>query len=325
IDTLSLEGDLKLESNQDRITITGGLALDGTIVATGKDALIYFEGTQSLSALGGGTAMLSMTGSYSAPDYARVFATGGGVLTIDSGVTVEGKGYLDSSGTGSAIHNEGTIHANASGTMYIAPDTFVNEAGGTLQISGGSALSLAATSFENHGSIALTDGGLLYTSGLGVAGLDLLSGSSLSGEGTVSGNVTNTAGLLSPDAIALNGDYTQAAAGELLIGIGGWVQGVDYDFLDVSGAATLAGALLLQLEDGFLPSVTDSFVILEADGGLSGTFDHVVGLDGSSWNLSYLATSVVITFDGMTVPEPGSAFIGLGGLLILLGYRRKHR
>ena len=140
IDTLSLEGDLKLESNQDRITITGGLQLDGTIVATGKDSYIYFDGTQSLSALGGGTAMLSMTGSYSAPDYARVFATGGGVLTIDSGVTVEGKGYLDSSGTGSAIHNEGTIHANASGTMHIVPDTFVNESGGTLQIDSGSGL-----------------------------------------------------------------------------------------------------------------------------------------------------------------------------------------
>ncbi len=325
IDALSLEGDLNLESNQDRITITGGLQLDGTIVATGKDSYIYFDGTQSLSALGGGTALLSMTGSYSAPDYARVFATGGGVLTIDSGVTVEGKGYLDSSGTGSAIHNEGTIHANASGTMYIAPDTFVNESGGTLQISGGSALSLAATSFENHGGIELTGGGLLYTSGLGSAGLDLLSGSSLSGEGTVSGNVTNTAGLLSPDAITLNGDYIQAAAGELSIGVGGLVQGVDYDFLDVSGAATLTGALLLQLEDGFLPAETDPIVILVADRGMSGTFDSVGGRAGSSWNVSYLATSVVIAFDGMTVPEPGSAFIGLGGLLILLGYRRKHR
>ena len=325
IDTLSLEGDLKLESNQDRITITGGLQLDGTIVATGKDALIYFEGTQSLSALGGGTSMLSMTGSYSAPDYARVFATGGGVLTIDSGVTVEGKGYLDSSGTGSAIHNEGTIHANASGTMYIVPDTFVNESGGTLQISGGSALSLAATSFENHGGISLTGGGLLYTSGLGSAGLDLLSGSSLSGEGTVSGNVTNTAGLLSPDSITLNGDYVQGVVGELSMGIGGWVQGVDYDFLDVSGAATLAGSLLLQLEDGFLPAVADTFVIVEADGGLGGTFDHVVGLDGSRWSVSYLATSVVVAFDGMSVPEPGAAYLGLGGLLILLGYRRKHR
>ena len=281
IDSLSLEGDLKLEDNQDQLTITGGLALDGTMLITGKDALVYFDGTQTLSELGGGSATLSMTGSYSAPDYARVYASGGGVLTIGAGVTVEGKGYLDSSGSGAAIHNEGTIHANVSGTLLIVPDTFVNEAGGTLQVSGGSALSLGATLFENHGAIELTSGGLLYTSGLGSAGLELTLGSSLLGEGTVSGNVTNSAGLLSPDAMTLSGDYVQAADGELSIGIGGLVQGLEYDFLDISGTASLAGSLRLELEDGFLPSVTDSFVILEADGGLSGTFDSVVSADGS--------------------------------------------
>ena len=126
-------------------------------------------------------------------------------------------------------------------------------------------------------------------------------------------------------SITLNGDYVQGAVGELSMDIGGWVQGVDYDFLDVSGAATLAGSLLLQLEDGFLPAVADTFVIVEADGGLAGTFDHVVGLDGSRWSVSYLATSVVIAFDGMSIPEPGASYLGLGCLLILLGCRWKHR
>jgi hypothetical protein len=325
LESLSLEGDLKLEDNQDQITITGGLELDGTIVATGKDALIYFNGTQTLSELGGGTATLSMTGSYSPADYARVYATGGGVLTIDSGVTVEGKGFLASSGSGAAIHNEGTIHANASGTLYIVPDTFVNAATGTLQVSGGSALSLAATVFENHGAIELTSGGWLYTTGLGSAGLELLSGSSLLGEGTVSGSVTNSAGLLSPEALTLNGDYVQSAGGALSIGIGGLVQGSEYDFLDVSGSASLAGSLLLQLEDGFLPSLFETFVILEADGGVSGTFDSVVGLDGSSWSVSYLATQVAMTFEGMSVPEPGSACLWAIGIFFSLAYRRAPR
>ncbi len=325
IDNLSLEGDLKLEGNQDRITITGGLALDGSILATGKDAYVYFAGTQSLSVLGGGSATFTMSGgAYSPPDYARVYATGGGVLTIDSGVTVEGKGYLDS-GAGSAIHNEGTIHANTSGTMYIVPDTFVNEAGGILEVSGGSGLSLAATTFENHGSIGLTNGGLLYTSGLGSLGLELLSGSSLLGEGTVSGSVTNTAGTLAPESLAVTGDYVQSAGGALSIGVGGLVQGSEYDFLDLSGSASLAGSLLLQLEDGFMPAVTDSFVILEADGGVSGTFDSVAGIDGSSWSVSYLATSVVISFDGMSVPEPAAAVLALGGLFIWLGSRHRRR
>ena len=193
---------------------------------------------------------------------------------------------------------------------------------GTLQISGGSALSLGASAFENHGAVALTDGGLLYTTALGAAGLELLVGSSLLGEGTVSGNVTNTAGSLLPDAMTLSGDYVQGAAGDLSIGIGGLVQGSEYDFVDISGAATLAGTLLLQLEDGFLPSVTDTFVILEADGGVSGTFDSVVGLDGSSWSVSYLSTQVAMTFEGISVPEPGSVFLWVIGIFFLLTPRR---
>ena len=322
IDSLTLEGDLKLESNQDRITITGGLLLDGTIDVTGKDAYVYFNGTQTLSELGGGTATLSMGGSNSPPDYARVYVTGGGVLTIGADVTVEGKGYLMSSG-GSAIHNEGTIHANQSGTLYITSETFVNEAGGTLQVSGGSSLSLAATAFENHGAIGLTDGGLLYTSGLGAAGLELTLGISLLGDGTVSGNVTNTAGSLSPEAITLNGDYVQAAAGELFIGIGGLVQGVEYDFLDVSGVATLGGSLRLELEDGFVPSLADTFVILEAAGGLSGTFDSVVSTDGSVWSLDYQPTQVILSFEQLVVPEPATLLtLLLGSLMLLLARRR---
>ena len=71
--------------------------------------------------------------------------------------------------------------------------------------------------------------------------------------------------------------------------------------------------------------MADTFVIVEADGGLAGTFDNVVGLDGSRWSVSYLATSVVIAFDGMSIPEPGASCLGLGCLLILLGCRWKHR
>ena len=326
LDSLSLEGDLKLESNQDRITITGGLALDGTILATGKDAYVYFDGTQTLSTVGGGTATLTMSrefllASRLCPRLCDRWRCAHDRFGSDGG----GKGFLDSSGTGSAIHNEGTIHANTSGTLYIVPDTFVNEAEGILEVSGGSGLSLGATAFENHGSIELTDGGLLYTTGLGSAGLELLSGSSLLGEGTVSGSVTNTSGTLAPQSLAVTGDYVQSAGGALSIGVGGSVQGSEYDFLDLSGSASLAGALLLQLEDGFMPTVTDSFLILEADGGVSGTFDSVVGLDGSSWSVSYLATSVVIAFDGMSVPEPAAAVFGLGGMLIWLGSRGRRR
>ncbi|MDP7269569.1 MAG: hypothetical protein QF408_15535, partial [Pirellulales bacterium] len=175
----------------------GGLALDGTMLITGKDALVYFDGTQTLSELGGGSATLSMTGSYSAPDYARVYASGGGVLTIGAGVTVEGKGYLDSSGSGAAIHNEGTIHANVSGTLLIVPDTFVNEAGGTLQIDSGSALSLGGESWDNQGTLNLNGGTLTLgtdftTNNINQGSMTRTAGSTV----TLTGNLDNTGAVL---------------------------------------------------------------------------------------------------------------------------------
>ncbi len=182
--------------------------------------------------------------------------------------------------------------------------------------------------FQNYGGVELAAGGLLNATSLGASGLELLSGSSLLGEGTILGNLTNTDGALapgsSPGTLVLNGDYTQGAAGELFIGIGGLVQGLEYDFVDISGAASLAGSLRLELEDGFLPSVTDSFVILEAAGGLSGTFDSVVSTDGSVWSLDYQPTQVILSFEQLVVPEPATLLtILLGSLTLLLVRRRR--
>ena len=321
LDGVTLNGDLLLQSDHSQVNVSGGLTLNGTADLSGDAATLRFAGgAQTLTASPGQTATVQMG---DAESFMAMFY--GGQLTLDETVTVEGQGEIGYQGE--TIINEGTIHANVSGeTLEISPGTFTNS--GTLRVSGGAALVLEGD-FQNYGGVELASGGLLNATSLGASGLELLSGSSLLGEGTILGNLTNTDGAVapgsSPGMLVLNGDYTQGSAGELLIGIGGLVQGLEYDFVDISGTALLAGSLRLELEDGFVPLLVDTFVILEADGGLSGTFDELIGLGGSQWNVSYLPTQVVVAFEGISVPEPGSLGMGVIAILFFFGYCRAKR
>ncbi|MCG8552772.1 MAG: LEPR-XLL domain-containing protein, partial [Desulfobacterales bacterium] len=114
----------------------------------------------------------------------------------------------------------------------------------------------------------------------------LESGQTLSGNGTISGDVFNR-GIVSPgnspgiDVIA--GDYTQAG-GELVIEIGGLTPGpgdpvVDdgYDQLQVGGLATLDDVLTISLINGFTPEVGQVFEFMTF-GSVNGDFSVFSGL-----------------------------------------------
>jgi len=247
------------------------------------------------------------------------------MLTLDSTVVVAGQGYVSGYGSGNTIINNGLIHANQSGgTLSINPETFTNT--GTLRVSNnGSILRLNFSVLENHGIVEISDDGQLVTTSLGAIGLENSLGGILQGTGTVTGNVTNTAGTISPGALpgtlVINGNYVQGSAGNLHIELGGFEQGTEFDFLDISGTATLAGTLTISLLDGFMPSTTDTFTFLKADGGLFGTFDDVINLDGSLWSITYFPNQIGITL--IAIPEPGPCLLmALGALYLVIRRRR---
>src|SRR5262249_25758200 len=152
------------------------------------------------------------------------------------------------------------------------------------------------------GAYTQTDGTTLLSGGtLTASGGVNLQGGSLSGTGTVNGNVTN-AGTVSPGGdgaagvLTINGSYTQTDSGVLLIELGGTTAGTQYDQPKVSGAANPAGTLTVQLLDGLGPAAGNAFQVLTF---ASRTGDFAVknfpDLGSLSFDPVYSASSLTLT------------------------------
>ena len=105
---------------------------------------------------------------------------------------------------------------------------------------------------------------------------------------TVTGTLYNTAGLTpggifgTPGRTYINGAYNVTSSNAALdIALGGPNQpssfqpvGAYYDYLDVTGEATVAGALNLSLVNGYVPAAGATFTVMSANS-LSGSFSNI--------------------------------------------------
>ena len=132
----------------------------------------------------------------------------------------------------------------------------------------------------------------------------------------ITGAVTLDGGTIapgnSPGMLSITGDYTQTAAGSFAAEIGGLLQGIEYDFLNVSGIATLDGLLDITLfDDGkgdFKPKRGDSFDILSAEDivGTFGSYSFAPLKKNLQWEVSYLTdvTARLMSSDSESLPLP---------------------
>ena len=108
-----------------------------------------------------------------------------------------------------------------------------------------------------------------------------------SGSGTVSGDLNNSGGTISPGnspgVLTVDGDYTQGAGGTLAIELAGTSPGDEYDRLVVNGQANLEGTLAVTLLDSFTPLDGHTFDILDFNS-VSGDFDSLNLPGGFDWN-----------------------------------------
>jgi hypothetical protein len=274
---------------------------DMPLVFNNTGTVDVMTGTLQLSR--GGTS----TGTFTVAAGATLGLGGAHRLVVGSSVT--GGGNVSISGSGTTIDIYGIYTIDGATTVSSgATGDFLNDAstgslannGGTVRIGAGT--TLAATGSYTQGSGTTNLGGGTLTAGTGVN----IQGGNFFGPGTINGDVTNAAQLspgtpTSPGILTINGSYTQTSTGVLNIKVGGLTPGTQYDQLNVSGLATLAGTLNIILINMFSPNIGDTFVILTY-GSRFGAFSTVTGVSliGERLDLSYLANEL----DLVTVPSP---------------------
>jgi hypothetical protein len=143
-------------------------------------------------------------------------------------------------------------------------------------------------------------GGTLLGAGttLAVARSVDLQGGTLSGTGTVNGDVRNAGTVLVGDSVTvgvltITGTYVQSASGTLLLKVGGTHPGTDSDALVVGSTATLDGTLNLTLINGYVPASGASLTPLTSSAE-DGVFAALAG-DGGLYAAFYNPTGVTLT------------------------------
>lgn len=207
----------------------------------------------------------------------RIFAVNGGsLINVDN--TISGSGNIGLVLT--PITNQGTILANQSVALAIAPDAAIGLINsGTLRSTNAATMTIAAGPFTTSGSVivdsgatisrtgafAQTAGATIVNGSLTATGPIQIQGGTLSGNGTVTGNVT-TSSITAPGTSAgqlnISGTYTQQSSGILAIEIAGPTPGSQHDVLAVGGTANLDGTISIDFINGFSPMIGQTFTVM---------------------------------------------------------------
>lgn len=245
------------------------LSGDGTVTVSGTDSSGTLRSTwQNSAELLVGT---EASGILLVEDGALVTSAAAAIGVASSGdgtVTVRG---TDGLGNFSTWTN--------SGPLYVGGDDVA--AGGT-------------------GQLTVLDGGVVDVGGI----LKLWDEGALRGNGNVSASVVVNGGTVSPgyssiDTLTIDGDYTQTAAGTLVVDVFELVPGAgEADLLDVTGTVTLGGDLAINLAAPFLPDQSSMFTVLTAGDDLGGVLDNVA--DGKRLMTLGNEGSFLVSYDAAT-------------------------
>ncbi len=248
----------------------GSLTAHSMVVRTG--AMLRISGTATVLSLGSLILEFSATLSWD-----------GGVIEIDGGVYSQAD--LDLVIGSSTLS---TLRLVEGASASIIRDTYLGwEAGeaGALEIDG--------ATFATGGSLLVGGNGAgwldLRNGGIASAGQPIAigHGGTVSGRGTLQGAVHNN-GVISPDgAIDIQGSFTQAPGGELVLAL----HGDGHDALRIDGHAVLGGRLRIALGAGFVPVAGASYSLVTA-GSMSGAFDSVsLAAPGAGWSFDVVRGS----------------------------------
>jgi T5SS/PEP-CTERM-associated repeat protein len=318
------------DTGQGTLTIT-----NGATVFFGPQAIVIGRNS-------GGLGSVTMSGSNSSMQSGQlivgespgnVFSSGTGFLTVNGGTAsatvIElglgfgSQGTITLNGAGSSLHSSGLLDVGVNGVGTLIVNTLSSvTVGNAVLIAGGSTVDLSGGGLMSVGNVGLATpdpGSMLIGAGGGVRGA-----------GTIIGLVVNNGGTLTPEffpgALHITGTYTQGAGGTLHMQLGGASPGSGYDQLFVSGDMLLAGLVKVDLINGFLPTLGETFDVFSIGGSFSdptATFSFPALPAGEHFTTAFSGGIFSLT----VVPEPSSLALAAGAALGLcaFGLRRTQR
>jgi fibronectin-binding autotransporter adhesin len=224
---------------------------------------------------------------------AGIISVNGGELVFNSNFGNASSGLLSGRdgvirGGTTGIANGGSI-AFSGGFMDVYGDVSQN-AGGRITITGG-----GVTTFYDDVTISPGANNIQVSASAGVVSSVVFLGSY--NGGTTGGGAAFIEGDHrpgnSPATVSFGGDTFYGSASHLKVELGGTTPGTQYDQVHVAGLLSLSGALNVSLINGFIPSLGNTFDILDW-GSKTGAFASVSlpGLNGGlAWNLAQLYTA----------------------------------
>ncbi len=288
-------GTLQIGNGGTTGSLSGAIVNNGMLVLNRSDAVTLanvMSGTGAFIKMGTGTATLTGANTYSGGTLVSAGRLRGDTNALQGEMEIAGAGTLEFAQTSTGTY---------AGSIY-GTGAFEKTGTGTLNLTGNSAGYSGATRVI-AGQMAIN--GLLSRSVVTVN-----NGATVSGTGTVGGLTVQTGGTIAPG----NSVGTFNVAGNVLFQAGSLfaaeVQGNSADKIQATGTAQLNGTLQLIALGGNY-GINSTFVLLHADGGVSGTFATAnINVFGLAYRpkLIYTANEVQL----LLAPNQLSAVLGTG-------------
>jgi hypothetical protein len=297
-----------------QITVAGGTVMtrDVAVGSFSPGTLTVAAGAMSLSSNLLAGAASGWTGS--------VWVTGGQLIATNATTEIGRFGFGRLTVSNGTLQARDLVLGRFSGSQGTA-----TLAGGTLTVDGLFLTNTASRFVFNSGTLnargASVTNGQPFVVGNGTLSatyilqggihafantLRIAANASLTGTGTISATVTNAGSIapgLSAGRLNVNGNLVLQPTSTLRFELGGYIQGTDYDHLNVAGSVSVTGTLALSIINNFITTMTNgaSFTVLTANS-ISGSFANAT-------NGSRLVTS-----DGF-----GNFLVSYGGTALVLG------
>ncbi len=239
---------------------------------------------------------VNFLGTVNAGSGGTVFANGF-ELAMEPASTLSLAAGIFRQSEGITAHLGGTIHVGAGTSTlltngrtggFLFESTSSTTLGGTLQLDCPKSTVQAGAAFSGAGQLIILPSRQLIANN--TANLN----AAVENRGTFSPADNGVA------AVAVK-SFKQTATGILPLNLNGLAVS-QFDSVAASGAVQLAGSISLTLGGGYVPGINDTFTILQATGGVSGTFSPLVqpaGLPaGRSFEITYLADQVQLKVVG---------------------------